>query len=81
MLHHYQAGTISARLKRWIRMRKKSYKKRENRRKEFSRVSSSDTATTAERYLSPAFFIVLPVRNHGYVFSFYVKICVYVTFE
>jgi hypothetical protein len=33
---------------------------------EISRVSVSNTATTAAQYLSPiAFFIVQPIRNHG----------------
>jgi hypothetical protein len=40
-------------------------------------VSSSDAAIIAEHHLSPAvFFILVPVRNHWYVFCFYMMFCI-----
>ncbi len=60
MLHQYQAGTITERLKRGNRMRKNRIKGAREKAIEISRVSISDTATIAAHYLSPsAFFVVL----------------------
>jgi hypothetical protein len=56
------------------------YKERE-KAIEISRVSISDTAPTTAHYLSPtAFFIALPIRNHGYMFCFLHGVLYYCNF-
>ncbi|XP_046631933.1 uncharacterized protein LOC124311469 isoform X2 [Daphnia pulicaria] len=49
-----------------MRRRRGWVRKETKKTRDISRVSISDTATTAAHYLSPsAFFTVLPVRIHG----------------
>ncbi len=60
---------------------KKSYKKEREKARDISRVSISDTVTTAAHYLSQsAFFTVLPVRIHGYIFCLYMEFSINVIY-
>jgi hypothetical protein len=68
VLPHYQAGTIAARLKRWVRVRKrkKAYKRREERRTNL--VEWASPTRQQLLCLSPtAFFVLLNISSQLWV--------------